>query len=140
MTKTSVEVSIKLTLDDLLAAAEQLPPAALEDFIQRLKDLQTQQKRLVENLPHLSAQEARQVAQQAIWGDQAEAVLSSDDPMFISSPTPRWRIPYRQANGTLLAIVEVEAHTGAVLLTEEKRNTLLNQVEQLVAGVNISKE
>lgn len=140
MNKISVVVPLKLTLEDLLAAAEQLPPAALEDFIQRLLALQTQRKMLAENLPQISAQEARQAADRAIWGDEAEAALSSDEPMLMPTPTPRWRIPYRQPNGTLLAIVEVEAHTGAVLLTEEKRGTILAQVEQLAATANVSKD
>lgn len=55
--------------------------------------------------------------------------------LWISEPEPRWRVPYRLFDGTLLAEVEVDARTQAVLLTEEERTDLLSR-----SNVRLSQE
>lgn len=85
-----------------------------------------------------SALEARRVADRAVFGDLVGCALSSGDPTLVPIPEPRWRIPYRSFDGTLLATVEVDARTLAVSLTEGDRTALLRQVERLVNADNVS--
>ncbi|MEW5989280.1 MAG: type II toxin-antitoxin system Phd/YefM family antitoxin [Chloroflexota bacterium] len=77
----------------------------------------------------LSAFEARQAADHAMFGDLVGCALSSGDPIWSPLPEPHWRVPYRSFGGDLLAIVKVNAHTAAVSLTDEQRTVLLNKVE-----------
>ena len=67
-----------------------------------------------------------------MFGDLVGCALSSGDATWISEPEPRWRVPYRLFDGTLLAEVEVNARTQAVLLTKDERTGLLEQVERAV--------
>jgi PHD/YefM family antitoxin component YafN of YafNO toxin-antitoxin module len=87
---------------------------------------------LLERYQKISALEARRAADRVVFGDLVGCALSSGDAMWISEPEPRWRIPYRLFDGTLLAEVEVNARTQAVLLTEDERTDLLAQVERSV--------
>lgn len=89
---------------------------------------------LLEQHQKISALEARRAADRVVFGDLVGCALSSGDAMWISEPEPRWRVPYRLFDGTLLAEVEVNAHTRAVLLTEEERADLLKQVERSVTA------
>ena len=50
---------------------------------------------------------------------------------WVPAPEPHWCVPYRSFDGTLLAVVEVNARTQAVSLTVEERATLLEQIERL---------
>ena len=54
------------------------------------------------------------------------------------TPKPHWRIPYRFFDGTLVAIVNVDAHTAVVSLTEEERTALLEKTERLAAAADVS--
>jgi hypothetical protein len=80
----------------------------------------------------VSALEARRAADRVVFGDLVGCALSSGDAKWIPEPEPRWRVPYRLFDGTLLAEVEVDARTQAVLLTEDERTDLLEQVERSV--------
>lgn len=93
-------------------------------------------QRLLAKQEQISAGEARRAADQALFGDLVGCALSSDDPIWAPKPEPHWRVPYRLFDGTLVTIVTVDAHTGAVSLTEEERAELLEQVESLVAEAN----
>lgn len=84
----------------------------------------------------LSAAAARRAADRAVFRDLVGCALSSGEPVWAAAPTPQWRVPYRFLDGTLLTIITVDAHTGAVSLTEETRTSLLEQVEQLAASAN----
>jgi len=86
---------------------------------------------------YISASEARRVANQAVFGDLVGCALSSDEPIWSPSPKPHWRIPYRFFDGTLLKIVEVDALTRAVSLTNEERTALLAEVERLAAITDV---
>jgi PHD/YefM family antitoxin component YafN of YafNO toxin-antitoxin module len=77
----------------------------------------------------ISAQEARRAADRAVFGELVGCALSSGDPIWSPTPEPRWRIPYHLFDGTLLAVVEVDACAQTVLLTEEERTALLEQVQ-----------
>jgi PHD/YefM family antitoxin component YafN of YafNO toxin-antitoxin module len=79
----------------------------------------------------LSAAEARRKADKALFDDLVGCALSSGDPQLASGPAPHWRVPYRFLDGTLVAIIEVDAHTGDVSLTDSQRNQILSQVEKL---------
>ena len=79
-----------------------------------------------------SAQDARRAADRVVFGDLVGCALSSGDATWVSEPAPRWRVPYRLFDGTLLAEVEVDARTQAVLLTEDERADLWTQVERSV--------
>ncbi len=79
---------------------------------------------------YISAIQAQQAADQAVFGDLVGCALSSDAPVWVPEPKPLWRVPYRSFDGTLLAIVEVDAVTTAVSLTEGERANLLERVEQ----------
>ena len=87
---------------------------------------------LLEQHQKISALEARRAADRFVFGDLVGCALSSGDAMWISEPEPRWRVPYRLFDGTLLAEVEVNARTQAVLLTKDERTDLLEQVERSV--------
>ncbi len=78
-----------------------------------------------------SALEARRVADHVVFGDLVGCALSSGDPVWVPAPEPHWRIPYRSFDGTLLAVVDVDARTQAVSLTDEERAELLERVERL---------
>jgi PHD/YefM family antitoxin component YafN of YafNO toxin-antitoxin module len=93
---------------------------------------------LLEQHQKVSAHEARRAADRAVFGDLVGCALSSGDPVWTPTPEPRWRIPYRLFDGTLLAVVEVDARTQAVLLTEERRTALLEQVERSVMTKDVS--
>jgi hypothetical protein len=84
----------------------------------------------------ISAQEARRAADRALFGDLVGCALGSGEPLFVPKPEPLWRVPYRSFDGTLLAVVEVDAHTAIVLLTDKERTDLLNKVERLATITN----
>jgi PHD/YefM family antitoxin component YafN of YafNO toxin-antitoxin module len=86
----------------------------------------------------VSALEARRVADRAVFGDLVGCALSSGDPVWSPTPEPHWRVPYRSFDGTLLTVVEVDACTQAVSLTDEDRAALLEQVERLVSTGDVS--
>jgi len=90
-----------------------------------------QYQALLEQQAHLSALEARRAADRAVFGDLVGCALSSGEPIWALTPQPHWRIPYRAFDGTLLAIVNVDAQTATVSLTEEERARLLAQVERI---------
>jgi hypothetical protein len=75
------------------------------------------------------SQEARRAADRAVFGELGGCALSSGDPIWSPTSEPHWRTPYRLFDGTLLAVVKVDAHAQTVLLTEEERTALLKQVE-----------
>lgn len=100
-----------------------------------IEDYKHYQALLAQQAP-LSALEARRAADRAVFGDLVGCALSSGDPIWAATPKPHWRVPYRFFDGTLLAIVEVDAQTGAVSLTDEARSNLLAQVERLVAAAD----
>lgn len=81
----------------------------------------------------LSAAEARRKADKALFADLVGCALSGGDPQLASGPSPHWRVPYRFLDGTLVAIIEVDAHTGNVSLTDSQRNQILSQVEELAS-------
>ncbi len=91
---------------------------------------------LLEQHQRISALQARRAADRAVFGELVGCALSSGDPTWSPAPEPRWRIPYRLFDGTLLATVEVDARTQAVLLTEQERTALLEQVERSVTTGN----
>ena len=80
------------------------------------------------------ASEARRAADRAVFGDLVGCALSSGDPVWAASPRPHWRVPYRSFDGTLLAIVEVDARNRVVSFTDEQRAALLARVEQLATA------
>ena len=77
----------------------------------------------------LSAAEARRAADRAVFGDLVGCALSSGDPLWLPTPEPHWRIPYRSFDGTVLIVVDVDARTGAVALTDEERAALMDKIE-----------
>ena len=80
-----------------------------------------------------SAGEARRAADKVVFDNLVGLALSSGEPIWVEQPTPRWRIPYRFWDGTLLKVVEVDAYTTAVFLSPVEREALLDQVAQLAA-------
>lgn len=86
----------------------------------------------------MSASEARRAADRAVFRDLVGCALSSGDPEWAASPEPHWRVPYRSFGGKLLAAVDVNAITHAVSLTDEQRQSLLDQIEQLVTSGDAS--
>lgn len=76
---------------------------------------------LLKEYQSASALEARRAADRAIFGDLVGCALSSGDPEWVTDPKPHWRVPYRSFDGTLIATVDVDAHTWIVSLTDEKR-------------------
>ena len=73
-----------------------------------------------------------------MFGDLVGCALSSGDPVWVSTPEPHWRVPYKSFDGTLLTVVDVDARTQAVSLTDEERATLLEQVERLAMTGDVS--
>ena len=103
------------------------PVAALisiEDYERFQAALRAQQKQL-------SATEARRLANHAVFGDLVGCALSSGEPEWAATPEPHWSVPYRSFDGTLLAVVEVNVQSQAVLLTDEQRAALLDKVANL---------
>lgn len=82
--------------------------------------------------------EARRAADRAVFGDLVGCALSSGDPVWVPAPEPHWRVPYRSFDGTLLAVVDVDARTRAISLTDEERLVLLEQVERLTTTGDVS--
>jgi PHD/YefM family antitoxin component YafN of YafNO toxin-antitoxin module len=93
---------------------------------------------LLEGQERLSAAQAQQAADRVVFGDLVGCALASDIPIWVPEPTPLWRVPYRLFDGTLLAIVEVDAYSAAVSLTEQERAKLLAQVEQNVSANDVT--
>lgn len=81
----------------------------------------------------ITAGEARRKADRAMFGDLVGCALSSGEPTWTLTPRPCWRVAYRTFDGRLLTIVEVDALTGQVSLTDQDRTALLEQVEQIVS-------
>ena len=86
----------------------------------------------------LSATEARRTADRAMFRDLVGCAISSSEPEWLTSPEPHWRVPYRTFDGQLLTTIDVHARTGQVLLTEEQRAALLDQVERLASSGHAS--
>jgi len=86
----------------------------------------------------LSAAEARRAADRAVFGDLVGCALSSDDPLWLSTREPHWSIPYRSFGGTVLIVVDVDARTGAVALTDEERAALMDKIERLATAGNVT--
>ncbi|MCP4362164.1 MAG: type II toxin-antitoxin system Phd/YefM family antitoxin [Chloroflexi bacterium] len=87
---------------------------------------------VLQSQEQLSAAAARRAADKAIFQDLVGCALSSGEPMFAAAPHPHWRVPYRfLGDNALVAIIEVNAQTGAVVLTNAERDQILAQVEQL---------
>jgi len=86
---------------------------------------------LLKECQRISALEARRMADRVVFGDLVGCALSSGDPVWVSDPEPHWRVPYRSFDGTVLAVVDADAHTQTVSLTDEERVALLEQVERL---------
>lgn len=89
---------------------------------------------LLKEYHRTSAVEARRAADRAVFGDLVGCALSSGAPEWIPDPEPHWRVPYQSFDGTLVATVDVDAHTWAVSLTSEERAKILEQVERLTAS------
>lgn len=79
----------------------------------------------------LSAIAARRAADKALLRDFVGTALTSNAPLFVDAPSACWRVPYRFLDGTLVAIIEVDAYTGKVDLTVSDRDEILTQVEKL---------
>lgn len=92
---------------------------------------------LLEERQKALALEARRAADRAVFGDLVGCALSSGDPVWVSTPEPHWRVPYRSFDGTLLTTVNVDAHTLTVSLTNKERTALLEQLEQLATDNNV---
>jgi len=92
---------------------------------------------LLEEQQRIFTLKARRAADRAVFGDLVGCALSSGDPVWVPTPKPHWRVPYRSFDGTLLTIVDVDAHTLTASLTDEERAALLEQVERLMTGDNV---
>ncbi len=79
---------------------------------------------------YISARQARRAANRAVFGDLVGCPLSCDDPIWVPHPKAQWRVPYRLFNGTMLAVVEVDAYSGIASLTDQERKVLLEQVHR----------
>jgi len=128
---STIEVSITLTVDDLLTAVAQLSDDALNDFTQRIMTLQAQREQAspASEKAQISAAEAVWAADQAL-GDLEVHGLSREKPTLVPLPKPHWWIPYRFSDGTILAILRVDALAGTVLLSDEEQANLWQQIEQ----------
>jgi PHD/YefM family antitoxin component YafN of YafNO toxin-antitoxin module len=80
---------------------------------------------------HLTAEQARRAADRVVFGDLVGCALSSGEPVWSPEPKAHWRVPYRFFDGTLLAMIEVDAVTAVVSLTKKERTALLKKVESL---------
>jgi len=92
---------------------------------------------LLKERQRISALEARRAADRAVFGNLVGCALSSGDPTWVPAPKPHWRVSYRSFDGTLLATVDVDAHTQAVSLTDEERAALLERIERLVTAGDV---
>lgn len=81
----------------------------------------------------VSAAVARRAANRAVFGDLVGCPLSCDEPLWVSAPTPVWRVPYRLFDSTLLCVVTVDARTGEALFTNADRAQLFEQIQQRMA-------
>jgi hypothetical protein len=88
---------------------------------------------LLANTQFLSAIEARRATDHVVFGDLVGCALSSDEPLWSPEPQPHWRVPYRLFDGRVLAISHVDAQTGAVVLSHDERNALLDKLEALMS-------
>jgi PHD/YefM family antitoxin component YafN of YafNO toxin-antitoxin module len=131
--RTAYTTSV-LDLDKPVILERDGQPVAVLMSIQEYERYQT----LMEQYPKVSALDARRAADRVVFGDLVGCALSSGEPIWSPTPEPRWRIPYRLFDGTLLAVVEVDARTQAVLLTEDERVALLEQVERSVTAQDAS--
>lgn len=86
---------------------------------------------ILQSQEQLSAVAARRAADKALFQNLVGCALSSDEPVLAASPRPHWRVSYRFLDGTLVAIIEVNAHTGTVALTNIERDKILSHVEKL---------
>ena len=85
-------------------------------------------QRLSHNEHFISSREARRLANRAVFGDLVGCPLSVDELVWVPSPKPHWRVPYRHFDQTLLIIVEVDASTGQTNLTAEARARLMAEM------------
>jgi len=83
-----------------------------------------------------SAREARRAADRAVFGDLVGCALSSGDPVWIVTPEPRWRVPYRSFDGALLAEIDVDPETLSASLTDAQRIALLEKMDNQAALLN----
>jgi hypothetical protein len=83
----------------------------------------------------ISAAQARQLTDHAVFRDLVGCALSSGEPEWSATPQPHWRVPYRSLNGVLLATIDVDARTQIVSLTDEQRMALLEKIGQLAAAI-----
>ena len=93
-----------------------------------------QYQAILQQRGQISAREARRAADRVVFGDLVGCALSSGEPLWAPSPQPHWRVPYRTFDGVVLTIVNVDAHTAAVSLTETERTHLLEQLEHCGFG------
>jgi len=80
----------------------------------------------------------RQAALAGAYDDLVGCALSSGDPLWLPTPEPHWRIPYRSFDGTVLIVVDVDARTGAIALTNEERAALMDRIERLITAGNVT--
>lgn len=117
----------RLLIDDLAA------PVILEQdgepvaVLMSLNEYET----IIATSQPLSAGQARRAADKVVLQELVGCALSSSEPLFAPTPLPHWRVPYRYIDGTLLAIVPVDAQSGMVSFTAEERDALLAQVSRL---------
>jgi PHD/YefM family antitoxin component YafN of YafNO toxin-antitoxin module len=90
----------------------------------------TRYQALLHSTALISAADARRLANRAIFGDLVGLALSCGEPLWVESPQPVWRIPYRLFDGTLVKTVEVDARSGKVALSSAQRTRILKQVQQ----------
>ena len=93
---------------------------------------------LLLRVQRLSVTEARRKARKAVFGDLVGCPLSCGDPIWVPKPTPLWRVPFRHFDGTLMIIVDVDAISGQVSLTEEARVGLLEDVQKYAKALDAS--
>lgn len=86
----------------------------------------------------ISAREAMRAANRIVFGDLVGCPLSCGDPILAPKPEPRWRIPYRLFDGTLMRLIEVDAFSSEVLLSTQERDALLNKVKQSITSSHVS--
>lgn len=98
-----------------------------------IAEFEQYQALLASNRP-IAASEARRAADRAVFGDLVGCALSSGDPIWVPEPQPHWRVPYRLFDGTLLAIVHVDAYSALVAFTAEERAALFDKVEHLAGA------
>ena len=109
-------------------------PVAVLMSIEEYERYQT----LLEQHEGISALDARRAADRAVFGDLVGCALSSGEPVWDPSPQPHWCVPYKSFDGTLMLVVEVDARTAEVSLTEDERVALLQQVKRLATAGHVS--